>query len=58
VIGVEVREEDVVQVERDPIAHHLALRPFTTVEKESFSLAEERDGRDVAFDSRSGSGSA
>jgi hypothetical protein len=58
VVGVEVREENVIEIEGDPVAHHLALGPFTTIEKKGFSLAEERDGRDVAFDGRSRSGSA
>jgi hypothetical protein len=58
VVSVEVREENVVEIEGDPVAHHLALGPLTTIEQESFSLAEKRDGRNVAFDGRSRSGSA
>jgi hypothetical protein len=58
VIGVEVREEDVVEVEGDSVAHHLALCAFTAIEEKGLSLAEERDGRNVAFDSGSSSGSA
>jgi len=58
VVSVEVGEENVVEIEGDPVAHHLALSPFATIEQESFSLAEERDGRNVAFDGRSSSGSA
>jgi hypothetical protein len=57
-IAVEVREKDVVEVERDSVAHHLALRAFTAIEQECFSITEKGDGRDVAFDGRSCSGSA
>ena len=57
-VGVEVCEKNVVEIEGDPVPHHLSLCPFTTIEQESFSLAEERDGRNVAFDGRSRSGSA
>jgi hypothetical protein len=31
-VGVKVREKNVIKVERDPIAHHLALRAFAAVE--------------------------
>ena len=55
---MEVREKDVVDVEGDPVAHHLALRALTAVEQESFSFAEERDGGDVPFNGWPGSGSA
>ena len=57
-IGVEVREEDVVEIEGDSVAHHLALRALTTIEEERLSFAEKRDRGDVPFDGWSGGGSA
>jgi len=57
-IGMEVSEEDVVDVERDSVAHHLALCAFTAVEEKRFSFAEERDGRNIPFDRWSRGGSA
>ena len=57
-ISVKVREEDVVEVEGDSVAHHLPLGPLATIEEKGFSFAEERDGGDVPFDGRSGGGSA
>ena len=55
---MEMGEKDVVEVEGDSVTHHLALRTFAAIEQESFSLAEERDGGNVAFNSRARSGSA
>jgi hypothetical protein len=43
VIGVEVSEEDIVEVEGDSVAHHLALGAFTAIEEKGFSFTEERD---------------
>jgi hypothetical protein len=58
VIGVEVGEENVVEIEGDSVAHHLALCAFTAIEEKRFSFAEERNRRDVPFDGWSGGGSA
>jgi hypothetical protein len=55
---MEMGEKNVVDVEGDSIAHHLALSALAAIEQESFSLAEERDGRNVAFNGRACSGSA
>ena len=55
---MEVREEDVVDVEGDSVAHHLALGAFAAVEEKRFSFAEKSDGGDVPFDGRSSGGSA
>ena len=55
---MEMGEKNVVDVEGDSIAHHLALRTLAAIEQESFSLAEKRDGRNVAFNGRACSGSA
>ena len=55
---MDVCEKDVVEIEGDSVAHHLALRSLTAVEQECFSFAEERDGRDVPFNGWSGGGSA
>ena len=58
VVSVEVREEDVGRQERDPVAHHLALRAFAAIEEERLAVAHEGDGRDIAFDSGAGRGRA
>jgi len=55
---MEMGEKDVVEVEGDSVAHHLALSTLAAIEQESFSLAEERDGGNVAFNGRARSGSA
>ena len=56
VIGVEVGEEDVADVERDAVAHHLPLRPFAAVEEQRLPLTDEGKGRDPAFDGGAGGG--
>jgi hypothetical protein len=56
VVGVEMREEDVADVEGDAVAHHLALRPFTAVEEHGLAFALERERGDTAFDGGAGSG--
>jgi hypothetical protein len=58
VVGVKVCEENVVDVEGDSVAHHLALRSFTTIEEKCFSFTEKGDRGDVPFDSWSRGGSA
>ena len=55
---MEVREKDVVEIEGDSVAHHLALRSFTAIEEERFSFSEKRNRGDVSFDRRSCGGSA
>src|SRR5687767_6878135 len=52
VVRVHVREENVAQRKTDPVAHHLALCSFATVEQQRFAFAGYRDGCDVALDSR------
>jgi hypothetical protein len=51
-----VREEDVPQRERDPVAHHLALGAFAAVEQERFAFANDRYRADAAFNRRSRGG--
>src|ERR687896_562444 len=58
VIGVQVREENVLEHERDAVAHHLPLRPFAAIEQHRLSLADERERADVALDGGPGSGGA
>jgi hypothetical protein len=58
VVRVKVREKNVVNVEGDSVAHHLALRALAAIEQERFSFAEQRDGGHVPFDGWSRSGSA
>jgi hypothetical protein len=58
VVSVKVGEENVVDVEGDSVAHHLALRAFTAIEEKGFSFAEKCDRGDVPFDGWSRSGSA
>jgi hypothetical protein len=48
-----VCEEDVVECERDTVAHHLSLRAFAAIEQHRFALASEGNGGDVSFDSGS-----
>src|SRR5690606_28413985 len=57
-VGMEVREENVVEREGDAVAHHLALRTFTAVEKQCFSLANECEAADTAFHGRTRRGCA
>jgi hypothetical protein len=57
-VGMEVSEKNVVEIEGDPVAHHLALRAFAAIEQERFSFAEKGDRGDVPFDRWSGGGSA
>src|SRR5687768_665173 len=57
-IGVQVREEDVLEHERDSVPHHLALRSFAAVEQHRLSLANERERADVALDRGASGGGA
>jgi len=43
VVGVHVGEENVGKCERDPIAHHLPLRAFTTIEHQRLAFADNRE---------------
>ena len=58
VVGMEVREEDVLQHERDAVAHHLTLRPFAAIEQHRLSLADDRERADVALDRGASGGRA
>ena len=49
VIGMEVREEDVLEREPDPPPHHLPLRPLSAIEQHRLALARERKRRNPAF---------
>src|SRR6266850_513593 len=48
-VGVEVREEDLVERERHAVAHHLALRAFAAIHQEGFAFAHDGEPRNVAF---------
>ena len=51
--------QDAIELlEPDAATQYLALCTLAAIEQESFSLAEERDGRNVAFNGRARSGSA
>src|SRR5258706_2469718 len=50
VVGVEVREEDLVERERHAVAHHLALGAFAAVHEKRLTLAGDRQTGNVAFD--------
>ena len=50
VVGVHVREEDVLERERHAVAHHLPLRAFAAVEHQRLAFAMDRERRHVAFD--------
>src|SRR5690606_10231175 len=50
VIGVEVREEQILEREAHAVAHHLALRAFAAVEHQRLALAQQRDGGEATFD--------
>ena len=52
VIGVHVSKEDVLERERDPVTHHLALGAFSAVEHQRFTFAVNRDRSDVALNGR------
>ena len=58
VIGVEVREEQILERERHAVAHHLALRTFSAVEQQRLPLSHERDRGDIAFHRRTRRGRA
>ena len=58
VIGVVVREEEVVERERDAVAHHLALGALAAVDEQRFALADEGERRDAALDGGAGGGGA
>ena len=58
VVGVEVREEDVGERERDAVAHHLPLRALAAVEQQRLALAHDGERGDVAFDGGARGGGA
>src|SRR5438132_8916650 len=49
-IGVKVGEEDFRQRKAHPVAHHLALGAFTTLEEQRLALAMNGEAGDVALD--------
>jgi hypothetical protein len=49
-VSVKVREEDVLETERDTVAHHLTLSTLAAIEEQSLAFADDGDGRDVALD--------
>src|SRR6266567_3940824 len=49
VVGVEMREEDLVERERHAVAHHLALRALAAIHQEGFAFAHDGEPRNVAF---------
>ena len=57
-IGMEVREEDVLEGERHAVAHHLSLRALAAIEEQGLTFAHHCDGRNVALDRGAGGGSA
>src|SRR5690606_31898241 len=52
VVGVHVRDEDVVDAEAGAEPHHLPLRAFPAVEEEQLPLAVDHQRTDVAADGR------
>ena len=51
-VGVHVREEDVLEGERHPEPHHLPLGPFAAVEHQRLAFAHEGDRWNIALDRR------
>src|SRR5258706_1824399 len=49
VVGVEMREEDLVERERHAVAHHLALGAFAAVDEKRLAFAHDGEPRNVAF---------
>ncbi len=49
VIAVEVREEDVAEIEGDPVAHHLPLGALAAIDQHRRTLADDRERRDAAL---------
>ena len=56
VIRMQMGEEDLVEREAGPVAHHLPLRPLAAIEHQQLPLALHRQGADVAADGGTGGG--
>ena len=50
VVAVEMRDEHIVQRERDAVPHHLPLRSLAAIEEQRLALADHRERGDVALD--------
>jgi hypothetical protein len=53
---VHVGEEQIVERERDPVTHHLALRSLPAIEQDRFSFPYDREGANPPFHGGTGGG--
>src|SRR5665213_3982458 len=53
VVRMHVRKEDLADVERNAVAHHLALSPLATIEEKGLSPTADGQRGDVALNGRS-----
>ena len=51
-----VRKKEILEREGDPVAHHLALRTFATIEQKRLSLPNDGERGDPPLDGGAGGG--